>query len=174
MTAPLPPGHTRPASPQPGERDEPVDLMARLRASVEQARAEFATTVAEGAGAGEEAWRVPLTPSHQPGSEGWTADDLDAPAPSAGQDTGQMRDEMQESLSASLGLSGYLTGMAADALLDGPLRQLIDQRDQAREQVQTHREALEQARTLIAGRLHLGPTSLGHLSALLDFALDPS
>lgn len=69
------------------------------------------------------------------------------PAPSAGQDTGQMRDELIELQRAWAVNRATDRPAFADALLDGPLRQLIAERDdlrreldQARGQVQRVRE----------------------------------
>ncbi len=68
------------------------------------------------------------------------------PAPSAGQDTGQLRDEIEETLRQhNMWWAGDRPGVV-DALLDGPLRQLIAERDEAVAKVQRVEVAVDNAR----------------------------
>lgn len=75
------------ASPQPGNQDEPVDLMARLRASLDDARAERPTAAAADQ-PGEEADEMDWPPPVEMANEVHALVDAIEPAPSAGQDTG--------------------------------------------------------------------------------------
>ena len=65
------------------------------------------------------------------GDEDCDCDQFRQPAPSAGQDTERLRDELIEVLAPRLAIGGAAAARLADALLDGPLRQLIAERDQA-------------------------------------------
>lgn len=70
------------------------------------------------------------------------------PAPSAGQDTGRLRDEIARWLAARDSQDGIARSWHedADALLDGPLRQLIAERDEAVAKVQRVEVAVDNAR----------------------------
>lgn len=105
MSAPLPPGHTRPASPQPGNRDDRAEI-------------------------------CPAGHRHLPP----VLDRSCWPAPSAGQDTGQLRDEIARALDEAHPHQSKWRE-PADAVICSPaVQKLIAERDEARDQVRAVRD----------------------------------
>lgn len=169
MTAPLPPGHTRPAaSSQPVDTDG-IDwgvhrgscriFYAERRCTCGVIGKQDGKRDEQAHNRGADRYVPPKYPVDEPPtwratcSCGWVGQErygqhvaggVDLPgrdhdnhtatqAPSAGQDTERLRDEIARVLASGESVT-ELEHLYADALLDGPLRQLIAERDEARQE----------------------------------------
>lgn len=88
-------------------------------------------------------------------------------APSAGQDTGQLRDEIAHAVPVWCGLLHEEAYQLADVLLSGPLARVVAERDEARATVQRVRELAEALCSWRSGHLVLPHEVARDLAAAL-------